>query len=313
MGTWGPRLYQDDVAEDVRAYYKDQLHRGKSGPEITRELLKQNEYLLADPEEASVFWFALADTQWTLGRLEKLVKERALYYIHEGYGVKRWKEENPQIVKIREKVVSDLERKLLSPQPAEKKISQYKLYHCEWSIGDTFAYQLESDLAKEKGLLGRYFLIQKADETIWHPGHTVPIVYIKITKDKKLPVSMQEYNQLEYVQTSFTKFEDRFLPIDGKRPKEDIAEKSQIDYKVDEFGFLPHFRVILLSTSKNLIPANLTYIGNYAESVCPKNEFIPHSKMSIAALSWKKFEREMIHLYFGHNQRELVIYQKNNS
>ena len=31
MGAWGPRLYQNDIAEEVRDYYKDQLHRGKSG------------------------------------------------------------------------------------------------------------------------------------------------------------------------------------------------------------------------------------------------------------------------------------------
>lgn len=39
MGAWGPKLYQDDVAEDVRDYYKDQLHRGKTGKEITQDLI----------------------------------------------------------------------------------------------------------------------------------------------------------------------------------------------------------------------------------------------------------------------------------
>ena len=30
MGAWGPQLYQDDVAQEVRDYYKDQLHQGKT-------------------------------------------------------------------------------------------------------------------------------------------------------------------------------------------------------------------------------------------------------------------------------------------
>ncbi len=36
---------------------------------------------------------------------------------------------------MRANVLKELQQKLLSPQPAEKRISQYKLYHCEWEIG----------------------------------------------------------------------------------------------------------------------------------------------------------------------------------
>lgn len=39
----------------------------------------------------------------------------------------------------------------------------------------------DRETAKEKGLYGRYFLIRKIDEDVWHPGHTVPMVYVKIT------------------------------------------------------------------------------------------------------------------------------------
>lgn len=34
------------------------------------ELVVQNEDVLSDPDDAPVFWLALADTQWNLGRLE---------------------------------------------------------------------------------------------------------------------------------------------------------------------------------------------------------------------------------------------------
>ena len=78
MGAWGPKLYQDDLAEEVRTYYKDQLRRGKKGTDITQELILKNSDVLSDEDEASVFWFALADTQWSLGRLENSVKMNAL-------------------------------------------------------------------------------------------------------------------------------------------------------------------------------------------------------------------------------------------
>ena len=314
MGTWGPELYQNDLAEDIRDYYKDQLHRGKKGVNITQELLVKYQIEISDFEEASVFWFALADTQWNLGRLENNVREMALKYIFLGNDLERWKIENPKMAKTREQAIEELRQKLLSPQPPEKKVTRYKTYSCEWKYGDVYAYQLESDLAKEKRLYGRYFLIQKVNEGVWHPGHIVPIVYVKITSDTNLPSNVEEYNQLEYVQTWFTKYEDRFLPIDMRRPQEDIAEKSKINYQVDEYGFLPQYRAKLLNTSKRVIPEKLIYLGNFANAVCPQNEFVPHSKEDVVSVSWKQFdetfETKMIKLYCGHNLREFDIYKK---
>lgn len=171
-------------------------------------------------------------------------------------------------------------------------------------------------MAKERGLYGRFFLIQKIDECPWHPGHIVPIVYVKITNDHNLPASVEEYDKLEYVQTWFTKYEDRFWPIDMTRPQEDIAEKSKLNYQVDEYGFLPQYRVILLNTSKKVIPANLIYLGNFADALRPQKEFVPHSKVNIVSAPWKRFdetfETKMIKRYCGHNLRELSIYANKN-
>lgn len=118
-------------------------------------------------------------------------------------------------------------------------------------------------MARKRSLYGQYLLIQKVDEGVWYPGHVVPIVYVKITKDAVLPSSIEEYDKLEYVQTGFSKFEERFWPIDMNRPQEDIAEKSKIHYHVDAFGLLPQYRIELLNTSKRVIPPKLIYVGNY--------------------------------------------------
>ncbi len=313
MGVWGTGLYQNDLAQDVRDYYKEQLRKGKKGTDITQELINLFQIDISDLDSSSVFWFALADTQWDLGRLESEVKENALNCIAEGYDLKLWMCENPKCYKSRERVVEKLHQKLLTIQPPEKKVAQHRLYKCEWNIGDVFAYQLESDLAKEKGLYGRFFLVQKVDEGVWHPGHIVPIVYVKITSDTNLPSNVEEYNQLEYVQTWFTKYEDRFLPIDMSRPQEDIAEKSKIKYQVDEYGFLPQYRVKVLNTSKRVIPTKLLYVGNFANTIRPQKEFVPHSKENVMAVSWvqfdETFETKMIKRYCGYNLREYEIYR----
>lgn len=313
MSSWDPGLYQDDIAAEVRDFYIDKLHRGKTGIEITQELLHNFSELLEDSDDSAVFWFALADTQWKLGRIESYVKNQALSYIDNGNDIKCWSAESPKDAKKRLKILTDLKNRLMSQPPPEKKISQYKIYHCEWSIGDVFAYKLESELAKEKGLYGKFILIRKIDENTWFPGHTVPIVYIKITESDRLPANIDEYNHEEYIQTGSTRYENRFLPIDARRAQQDIEEKSKLIYNVDEFGYLPQFRVTLINTSKKIIPKKLIYLGNFKDSLPPQIEFIPHSKANIKPIMWKNFDKtfesEIISCYFGFNNREYPIYQ----
>lgn len=312
MGMWGYELYQNDTSLDVKDEFVELFNAGKTVLEITDKLIEDYKSIMGDTEEEPLFWFALADTQWNLGVLLPVVKEKALYWIGKDSSMLNCQTIDMSAKAKRKNSLNDLQTKLLSPQPPVKKPVKKRIYKCQWKLGDVFAYQLESDLAKERGLYGRYFLIQKVDEGIWHPGHIVPIVYVKITSDANLPSNVEDYNRLEYVQTWFTKYEDRFLPIDMSRPQEDIAEKSKMNYQVDEYGFLPQYRAKLLNTSKGVIPTKLIYVGNFVNAVRPQKEFIPHSKENIVTVSWKQFdetfETKMIKRYCGHNLRELSIY-----
>lgn len=276
MGSWGPKLYQDDMAEDIRDYYKEQLKIGKTNEEVTKEIIESNEAIISDEDEAPVFWFALADTQWSLGRLLPFVKDKALEYLKNRSNLKRWENEaiNQREYKDREKVLQELEQKLISPMPPEKKISQHKLYKCEWKIGDVFSYRLESDYAKEKGLSNKYLLIRKAYEDVWWPGHTVPIIYVQITKDEKIPTSKDEVSKLEYIQTSRS---------EG----------------------LPKYLTTMISTSKRVIPTKrLTFIGNYVDLPTPRDEYIPENKISIPACHWSAFEKTLIDDYLMFNKNK---------
>lgn len=98
------------------------------------------------------------------------------------------------------------------------------------------------------------------------------------------------------------------------RPKEDFEEKSKLTYEVDEYGYLPEYRLTLLNTSKRVIPKNLIYVGNFPDAPRPQKEFIPHVKVNIGVIGWKHFdetfESKMIKHYCNHNLRELSIYHK---
>ena len=71
-----------------------------------------------------------------------------------------------------------LRKRLMSPQPPARRVARRRLYWCDWEAGDVFAYRMEGDLARERGLYGRHLLFQKADEYVWHPGHVISVVYL---------------------------------------------------------------------------------------------------------------------------------------
>ncbi len=297
MGTWGTGLYQNDIGLDVRDYYQDQLHRGKTGAQITGELLNIYSDSIQDPDDAPQFWLALADTQWNLGRLQEDVRSHALQCLSDPHTALRWREESPKAYAKFLSVLQALREKLNTPQPPEKKISQYRLYHCPWAAGDVYAFPLKSPLADSLGLTGGFVLIEKVSQKIWHPGHTVPVVYLKLCRSPQLPTEEAEYRALPYLQTGFVKYEDRFLPIDGRHPAEDLAEKARKTFITDEAGLLPVYRITLASTSKRVIPPDLRYLGKLQEPEAPVSEFVPWSDLSLPVSLWKDFEKTALRDY----------------
>ena len=99
----------------------------------------------------------------------------------------------------RKKVLEDLRKKLDSPMPPEKKISNYRFYQCKWEIGDTYAYPLDAEIWKDNKFYGNYLIIQKIKEADWWPGHIIPVVRIKITENKQLSQNTKEIENLKHI------------------------------------------------------------------------------------------------------------------
>lgn len=124
----------------------------------------------------------------------------------------------------------------------------------------------------------QYLLLCTVDTDKCQPWQTVPIVYVKLSNGEALPKNVKEYDECEYIQIGFTHYENRFYPLSGGNDKELIAERSKVKCEVNEYGVLPEYRVKLRSTCKRVIPKSLIYVGNFADAVPPKQEFVPFSK-----------------------------------
>ena len=323
MGTWGAGLYQNDISDDVRTEFQELFNeQGMNAESITEKLLEEYKPLMGVKEEEPLFWFALAETQWRYGVLMPEVKQKAL----------EWIKRNPELqdVQIIDKktahkkwpvTLQKLEEKLNSPMPKERKPKKKKprqvIWPCDWNVGDVYAYPLENDKAREKGLNGRYLLIRMIDEvTLYANGYPIgcrcPVVYIKITDDSTLPSSAADYEKMEYVQVKFTRYEQRFFPIHFNRLEEDMKAKMAMKYDVDEYGYLPQFRAIILNgrQNKGKVPPQLIYWGRIEKAEPPNKEFIPLDKGNWKHVFWNDFENEMIDQYCRHNLRQSTIYQK---
>lgn len=309
MGTWGPGLYQNDVAEDVKAIFCDQLHRGKTSEQITEELIEKYMEALNDTDDSFHFWCALADTQWNYGRLIPRVKQKALECIDgSDKDLASWMEVNPSKSKQRKLAIEKLQTKLNTPQPPEKRVSQYRLYQCPWKIGDVFALPLSEEVAESSGFAGQYLLIEKVSECIWHPGHMIPVVHLKLTKDGKLPACVAEYDQLEYVQIRAVPYSWRDFPIIGSSPLLSDEELMRNTFETDEFGDMPSYRIGLITTSRRSLPSSLTYLGNFSDAKYPPKEYIFPKRDDVVTVSWKDLPAVAVKRYWELNRKQLSIY-----
>lgn len=93
MGAWGVALYSDDMASDVRDDFKDYIGDGLSSEDATRKMVSEYQPERDMYDVWPVFWLALADTQWSLGRLLPEVKERALHVLESGSDLERWNDD----------------------------------------------------------------------------------------------------------------------------------------------------------------------------------------------------------------------------
>ena len=278
MGAWGTSLYANDSASDIRGDYVDRLRQGQSNEEVTQELIKMNQDIMGDVEEEPLFWFALADTQWNYGRLLPKVKEKTLFFLSQDGELQRWKESGEKQLNAWIKTLEKLKEKLLTPQPAEKKVYKYRLYQCKWNLGDVFAYQLNSEDSKEKGVFGKYIVFRKVSEDVLWPGHIVPSVNVYQWIGSDIP-SLDEVKQM-------TLLPQKWLPV--------VYEKKPNKEKEYLFN--------LLTESERAIPKDkLKFIGNL-----PGNDFIPYRGPKYYSGNqgafWNQFEKKILKQYFAWNQ-----------
>jgi len=140
MGSWGPALFSDDLACDVRDLYREMIEDGVADEDATRQVVERFAEITDDPDEGPVFWLALAATQSKVGRLTPELRDRALAIIDEGRGLHLW-EDDAKLLQRRKAALAKVRDQLAGPQPARRKLRPPARHVTDLEPGDVLGYR----------------------------------------------------------------------------------------------------------------------------------------------------------------------------
>lgn len=288
MGIWGPKLYQDDMAEDIKEEYEELIRENKNNKEAIEQICFMYKEEIEDSDERPVFWMVLADVLCKYKNLTNYVKEKALKEIESGENLERWKNESSEEdYKVRKKELERLRKKLdmykdEKTDKTEKKSKSRSMIKTqnykdnEWKIGDTYAYKIENSKYE-----GNYLILRKVKdyEEYSNTRYQSAIVYVQITYDKKIPTNEEEINELDYIITSNVgnvkyeykvslyqiprKISDKLIYLGNfkniKTPNDEYINKKRDGGWLESFKRIEYLitRMLDLGTNKNPIYRNI--------------------------------------------------------
>lgn len=281
MGTWGENIFENDITLDVKEDFLNHLKCGRSSFEATNIMIDKNKDIINDFEDAPLFWLSLADLQWDYGRLQPIVKEKALNHINQvlNLNCKIEQKQGYEIKKI--ELLKALEIKLQSPMPMKKKIRKYSYFHTLWMNGDVFLMQLTDQTTDYREFDGRYLVfitLHHSFEPKGDFGNYFPTGYLKISKTNVRPNSEIDIENCEFIKTL------RYTKSNLSTYKTCIFTNSI--KRISMFSYLGNYKVSFpfdekLTKNRTKHDLEATYKDGYKGERYMPSSFIDLSKRSI--------------------------------
>lgn len=161
MGTWGTGISSNDTYADIYEQFIDLYNEGYDAPEITERLIDENQETINLPEDATNFWFALANGQWECKSLDNKILSKVEHIIQSGEDLRVWEEleASPADLKVRKSVLTKFLAKLNTEKEKPRKRTKKKLYNSVFKKGDCLIYKMDN------GNYGGAFVLTDEQET----------------------------------------------------------------------------------------------------------------------------------------------------
>lgn len=141
-----------------------------------------------------------------------------------------------------------------------------------WQVGDTFAIKIKH---KNPFYNGKYLILIKGNY-YWNSDNRYSQTFLlKITKNDKLPLSLEEINSLEFIKTGYIHFIERFSSRSvGMENYDMVLERCKnLKFYPDEYNYLYMYDTAYWIDNRRKYD-NLIYLGNY-DIDYPQDEFSP--------------------------------------
>lgn len=141
MGNWGYGIRQDDFVLDVIGVFEDLLKSGKNIADATKAAMSQFAAEIKDADDGPLFWIAIADVQWTYGKLEQEVLQRVKHDYDSRKSLSHWTE-NEHGFKGRCAALDKFITKISGPNTRPKKPTKIVIRAPKFRSGDCLAVHL---------------------------------------------------------------------------------------------------------------------------------------------------------------------------
>ena len=258
----------------------------------TSKTIEQFSSILSNETIAPFVWFRLAELQHMHGCIDDAMKSTIVEYLQDENFNKYVVSKDLEPVKVRARLrqLHFLKNKLDITLPASTDARK----RCLWNLGDTYAYQMLSDIARKKGLYGKHLILNTVSAAPEYPNHICPVVRIKITDSDILPTSKEEIDKLEYLYTDKGSKEFMYCPF--SRDPDVMKERLNTKYYFDDSGRLPYY-AFRLPVKRKCDCAKFKFIGNFLDLTPPKDENWHHFYIDIRSDALKYFEKWRIYFY----------------
>ncbi|MBO5476017.1 MAG: hypothetical protein J5982_05935 [Bacilli bacterium] len=176
------------------------------------------------------------------------------------------------------------------------------LMNCEH--GDTFALRIVSNQEYKD----RYLIFIRFETDLYedekNSNDTSKLFRVKLTKNKELPKSFEELEELPYIICKITCYAKRYWPLDSDMEYKEIVEKyKNVKYYPDKYNYLYSYLLILSDYRCKRYVKNYVYLGNFSLTP-PEKEYFPVDIFGNVFLLIDDLERYCLKSYHEHNLKK---------
>lgn len=183
-----------------------------------------------------------------------------------------------------------------------------KLRVKNWQVGDTFALKIEHENPIYNG---RYLILIKGNYYWNNDNRYSQTFLLKLTKDDKIPSSLEEIDNLEFIRTGYIHYIERYSSRSiGAESYAMVLERCKdLKFYPDEYNYLYMYDTAYWIDNRRKYD-QLIYLGNY-DITYPDDEFPPVClTYRKAIIKFDDLVKDAIKKYENFNLKKSKIYNE---